>query len=192
MKRSLLALLLLLPLAVGDETKPKKAPDFTLKNPDGKEITLSKVKADWVVLEWINHGCPYVKKHYKVNNMQSLQQKWTKKGVAWIAICSSAEGKQGFHTPEGWKQVIKDKKMAATEVLIDADGKVGHLYNAKRTPTFFILNKKREIVYWGGIDDAPRARTAEAIADATCHIDVVLTAVTAGKPAPYGFKPPYG
>ena len=192
MIRPLLGLLLLLPLAAGDEAKLKKAPDFTLKNPDGKSITLSRIKADWVVLEWLNHGCPYVKRHYKVNNMQSLQQKWTQKGVAWLAICSSGEGRQGYHTPEGWKRVIKEKRMAATQVLIDADGKVGRAYHAKRTPTLFILNKKREIVYWGGIDDAPKARTAEEIADATCYVDLVLEAVTAGKPAPYSFKPPYG
>lgn len=190
MRKTLLAICLLLPLALGEEAK--KAPDFTLKNPKGEDVTLSKIESDWIVLEWNNHECPFVMKHYKCENMQNLQKKWTEKKVTWLTICSSGPGKQGYRTDSEWLETIKDKKMRSTQVLIDADGKIGRAYKIKRTPTMVILNKKKEIVYWGGLDSERRAFSAEEIKAATNYVDVFLTAVTAGKPAPFASKPAYG
>jgi peroxiredoxin len=51
------------------------APDFTLTDSNGKSHALSDFKGKTVVLEWTNHDCPFVKKHYESNNMQSLQKK---------------------------------------------------------------------------------------------------------------------
>ena len=193
MNRILILVCALFPMATAEETpKVKKAPDFERADPFGKKHKLSQYDGKFVIMEWINHGCPYVKKHYKHGNMQALQTKYTKKGVVWLSICSSAPGKQGYFSATDWQKVIKEKKMAATAVLIDEDGKVGKLYKAKRTPTIVILNKKREVVYFGAIDDKERAWDAESIRAATNYVDVVMAALLAGKPVPYSFKPAYG
>ena len=67
----------------------KPAPHFTLPDLSGKEYDLSNYKGKYVVLEWVNFGCPFVKKHYGSHNMQKLQKEFSDKGVVWLSICSS-------------------------------------------------------------------------------------------------------
>jgi peroxiredoxin len=131
----------------------KAAPDFSLPAADGKTVDLKQYKGKLVVLEWFNHGCPFVKKHYNSGNMQALQKEFTGKGVVWLSICSSAKGKQGFGTAAEHLDEAKTAKAAATEILIDADGKVGRMYGAKTTPDMYVIDKKGELVYSGAIDD---------------------------------------
>jgi peroxiredoxin len=133
----------------------KTAPEFSLPASTGKSVDLSQYKGKLVVLEWFNHGCPFVKKHYDSGNMQALQKEFTGKGVIWLSICSSAPGKQGFGTAEEHNAELKEFKAAPTAVLMDSDGKVGRLYGAKTTPHMFIINKKGVLVYAGAIDDHP-------------------------------------
>lgn len=133
----------------------KTAPEFTLPASSGKNIDLSQYKGKIVVLEWFNHGCPFVKKHYDSGNMQALQKEYTGKGVIWLSICSSAPGKQGFGSAEEHNAELKQYKAAPTAVLMDSDGKVGRLYGAKTTPHMFIIDKKGVLVYAGAIDDHP-------------------------------------
>lgn len=118
-------------------------------------MSLSDFKGKTVVLEWLNHGCPFVKKHYGSGNMQALQKEFTGKGVEWISIISSAPGKQGYSTPKEAEANRKSYGSFASEVLIDGDGKVGKLYGAKTTPHMFIVDEKGTLVYQGAIDDKP-------------------------------------
>ena len=131
------------------------APDFSLSglNTKNKEIKLSDFKGKIVVLEWLNHGCPFVRKHYDSGNMQGLQKKYVEKNVIWLSIISSAPGKQGHVDEEG---ALKDKqanKSAATDILLDPTGKVGKLYEAKTTPHMYIIDKNGTLAYQGAIDD---------------------------------------
>jgi hypothetical protein len=109
----------------------------------------------FVVLEWFNDGCPFVKKHYNSGNMQALQKEFEKKGVVWLTICSSAEGKQGNHTSDEYKTILKDWKADPSHFLVDAGGKVGRLYGAKTTPDMFVIAKDGTLKYSGAIDDQP-------------------------------------
>jgi len=129
------------------------APEFKATASNGKTVDLSQYKGKVVVLEWFNHGCPFVVKHYDSGNMQSLQKDYTGKGVVWLSICSSAEGKQGYRTADEHNADLKKYKAAPTAVLIDADGKIGRLYGAKTTPHMFVIDKKGVLVYAGAIDD---------------------------------------
>jgi peroxiredoxin len=171
---------------------PKKASEFTLKDVDGKEHKLSQYKDKWVVLEWTNLGCPFVKKHYAApsQHMQGLQKRYVGKGVVWLTICSSAEGKQGYQTAEQWKATMKDNGMAPTAVLLDADGTVGKAYGAKTTPEIWVLNGKQEIVYHGAADDAPPPNAD--VTKANNYIVKVLDAVLDGKEPPVRETQPYG
>lgn len=170
---------------------PDKAPEFKLKDLDGKERTLKEFEGKIVVLEWVNHGCPYVKKHYEPGNMQGLQKKYTAKDVIWLSICSSAEGKQGWMKPEEWKAFNKKAECVPTAVLLDPMGVVGKLYGAKTTPNFCIINAKGIRVYDGAIDDK-RSAKSEDIKDAKCYVAEVLDALLAGKESPIRRTDSYG
>jgi len=156
------------------------AGDFTLKNQDGKAISLSSLKGKYVVLEWLNHECPYVKKHYNAGNMQALQKKYTAKDVVWVSIISSAKDKQGYMAGADIKKTNKEKKSMASHVLIDADGKVGKLYDAKTTPHMYVINPEGILIYKGAIDSEPTTDVAD-VKGATNYVALALDAAMAGK-----------
>ncbi|HEY8240155.1 MAG TPA: thioredoxin family protein [Kiritimatiellia bacterium] len=167
------------------------APDFTLKDVDGKDVSLAGFKGKYVVLEWVNHGCPFVKKHYGPGNMQGLQSEFGGKGVTWLSICSSAEGNQGYEKPEDWKKLNADKKSAATDVLLDPDGTVGHAYNAKTTPHMFVIDPDGKVIYQGAIDSI-KSTESDDIKKANNYVRAALDEALAGKPVTRGTTEPYG
>jgi peroxiredoxin len=169
----------------------KAAPDFSLPNTSGQTKKLSEYKGKFVVLEWNNPDCPFVKKHYESNNMQSLQSKYTKEGVVWLTINSSAKGKQGNYPPAELGTLLKSKNAAATEVLIDEDGSVGHLYGAKATPHMFVIDKTGSLIYAGAIDDKNTADAAD-IKSAVNYVAAALDAAMAGKPVATSSTRAYG
>jgi peroxiredoxin len=167
------------------------APDFSLQDINGKPVSLAKLRDKVVVLEWINHGCPFVKKHYDSGNMQALQKEFTAKGVQWLSICSSAEGKQGHMKAVEWRKVAKEKGGAATAILLDDWGKVGTLYGAKTTPHMFIIDPKGILIYQGAIDDTPSADPAD-VKGAVNYVRSALDEALAGKPVSTSTTKPYG
>ncbi len=183
--------LLFLLLQAGEIKLGAPAPDFSLTDANGKVHKLSDYRGKIVVLEWINYGCPFVKKHYKTGNMQALQQKYTQQGVIWLAICSSAPGKQGHYKPAEIVELKKEKKAHYTAYLIDESGKVGRLYGAKTTPHMFVIDAKGNLVYAGAIDDQPSTKT-KTVKIAKNYVAQVLDKLLAGE----SFKPfmttPYG
>src|SRR5690606_16283499 len=135
----------------------KQAPGFTLKNIKGQDVSLASYKGKTVILEWTNHECPFVQKHYESGNMQQLQTAMTKDGVTWLTIISSAPGKQGHVSPKEAKELTTSRKAAPSEVLFDPSGEVGKQYNAKTTPHMYIVDKAGVLQYMGGIDSIPSA-----------------------------------
>ena len=158
----------------------ESAPDFKLKDSNGKEHSLTDFKGKIVVLEWINYDCPFVKKHYNSKNMQSLQEKYTAKEVIWLAICSSAPGKQGNFSSEEINKRSNDHNAKFTAYLIDEDGKVGKMYGAKTTPHMFIIDKDGKLVYAGGIDDKATTDT-EDVKTAKNYVSAALDELLNGK-----------
>ncbi len=131
----------------------KAAPSFTLKNSNGSDVSLSQFQGKYVVLEWLNHDCPFVMKHYNSGNMQSLQKTYTGKGVTWLSVLSSAPGKEGYYEAADVNRLNTEKKGAATALLLDPAGTVGKLYGAQTTPHMYIIDPKGILVYQGAIDD---------------------------------------
>jgi peroxiredoxin len=169
----------------------KAAPDFTLTDTAGKTHSLSAFKGKVVVLEWTNPDCPFVKKHYDAGNMQNLQKTWTGKDVVWLAVNSSAPGKQGNYPAEKWTSLMKEKNAAPTAVLLDADGKAGKLYGAKTTPHMFVIDQAGLLVYDGAIDDKPSPDPA-SLKDAKNYVSAALESTLAGKPVETPSTKPYG
>lgn len=177
---------------LGAETSVgETAPDFTLPDSHGKSHSLSDYKGKIVVLEWLNHGCPFVQKHYNSGNMQKLQKTYTGQGIIWFSVISSAPGKQGYMTPEEATEAVKQKKAAPTGVLLDPEGTVGKLYGAKTTPHMFIIDSDGVLVYNGGIDDIRSANPTD-IDKAKNYVQMALDELLAGKQVTEKTSQPYG
>tara|TARA_B100001971_G_scaffold215193_1_gene260010 strand:+ start:99610 stop:100194 length:585 start_codon:yes stop_codon:yes gene_type:complete len=168
----------------------ESASDFKLTNQNGDEITLSQFKGKIIVLEWMNHGCPFVKKHYNSGNMQKLQKDYRDQ-VVWLSIISSSEGKQGYSTPDQALSDMKEKKSYARFVLIDQSGDVGHAYGAKTTPHMFIIGKDFKIKYEGAIDSIASTDTDD-IKGAKNYVKEALDNLMAGKEVAVARTKSYG
>jgi peroxiredoxin len=167
------------------------APDFTLKDSKGNSQKLSSFSGKFVVLEWMNPECPFVKKHYSTGNMQSLQKEYTGKGIVWLSIISSAPGKQGYCTGPQAEANTKDQKAFPTAVLLDPSGEVGQLYGAKTTPHMFVINPEGKLIYMGAIDSIRSANFSDC-AKADNYVRQTLNAALAGKPVPNPETKSYG
>jgi peroxiredoxin len=190
----ILSALLALAIAASAYAAPqvgKPAPDFSLPGLSGKQHELSDYKGKYVVLEWVNFGCPFVRKHYGSENMQKLQKEFADKGVVWLSICSSAPGKQGNETPEAAKQGISEYGWAASAYLVDEDGKVGKLYNAKTTPEMFVIDPKGTLIYAGAIDDKPTPDPS-TVKGSNNFVKAALTEASSGKAVSVPSTKPYG
>lgn len=169
----------------------ESAPNFTLTDSNGKTHSLSDYRGKIVVLEWLNYGCPFVKKHYNSGNMQRLQKANKEKGVIWFSVNSSAPGKQGYCTPEQANEMSQQNKAVPTAVLLDPEGAVGKMYGAKTTPHMYIINKEGVLAYNGGIDDKPTTKL-EDVSTAKNYVQLALDEVLAGKEVSIQTSQPYG
>jgi len=180
--------------AVGEVPGPRigaPAPDFSLTDSKGRTVSLAAQRGKTVVLEWTNHDCPFVRKHYEGAAMQALQKKWTADGVVWLTVISSAPGTQGHVSPAEADRLTAERNAAPSAVLFDPTGKVGKSYEAKVTPHMYIIKPDGSLAFMGGIDDKPSARIAD-LKTATNHVDVALTELKQGKPVSTTTTRPYG
>jgi peroxiredoxin len=188
---ALLTGLAVVAFAAKDAAVNAPAPAFTLKDINGNSHSLAEYQGKWVVLEWVNFGCPFVKKHYDSGNMQSLQKEMAGKGVVWLTINSSSKGKQGNLTPAEWTKALEEKGATPTAVLLDGKGKVGKLYGAKATPHMFVIDPKGTLLYKGAIDDKPTTDKADVL-DAKNYVRAALDEAMAGKPVTTPATEAYG
>lgn len=167
------------------------APLFTATDSTGKTVKLEDFKGKTVVLEWTNHECPFVVKHYDSGNMQATQKKATGDGVVWLSVISSAAGKQGYVDGATADKLTKDRNAHPTAVLLDETGTVGKLYDAKTTPHMFIIDASGVLVYAGAIDSVPSADKAD-VATAKNYVLAALDEIKAGKPVTEATTKSYG
>lgn len=166
------------------------APDFTVVDTKGNSHSLKDFAGKNVVLEWTNHDCPFVVKHYS-GNMQTLQSDLTAQDVVWLTVISSAPGKQGHVSPVKADELTASRDAAPTAVVFDESGVVGKAYDAKTTPHMYVIDKAGVLQYMGGIDSIPSAKVDD-ISKATPYFANAAKAVLAGeKPDPAVTKP-YG
>jgi peroxiredoxin len=190
-----LAALVTIPMLWSEAASPapvgEAAPNFSLKDANGQTHTLSDLKGKYVVLEWVNFGCPFVRKHYNSGNMSSLQKAYTAKNVVWLSICSSAPGKQGYFEGEELKAEIATMKAVPSAYLLDSDGTVGRLYAAKATPTMFVIDPKGTILYGGAIDNIP-STSLDDVPKARNYVKEALDLALAGKSVEITSSKAYG
>jgi peroxiredoxin len=167
------------------------APDFSAPDANGKTESLSQYKGKYVVLEWFNPECPFVKKHYGSDNMQKLQSEYTSKGVVWLTIDSNAPGTEGNITAEQAQKIMASWKTKQTALLLDPESKVAQLYGAKNTPNMVVINPEGKIVYEGAIDSKASPNPAD-IPSSTNYVKAALDESLAGKPVSNAQTKPYG
>lgn len=168
------------------------APEITLKDTNGNDFKLSDHKGKIVVLEWTNHQCPYVVKHYDSGNMQKTQKTVMDMGdVEWVTIVSSAPDRQGNVTPEEANKIVDDAGATISAKLLDESGEIGKAYGAKTTPHMFVINTEGKIAYMGAIDSDSSPRQ-EAIEGATNYVLEAVSALKEGNAPETASSQPYG
>ena len=169
------------------------APDFNLLNTYGEKVSLSEFKGQTVVLEWTNHGCPFVAKHYKTQNMQNTQGEAKKANVVWLTIISSAPGTQGFVSNLEANELTRSRSALPSHVLLDPKGLVGRSYGAKTTPHMYLIDQSGILKYQGAIDDAGgRGFMFKNLSEAKNYILLALDELRKGKKITDSITKPYG
>lgn len=171
----------------------KPAPDITFKDVKGVERSIKGLQGQTVVLEWSNPGCPFVHKFYDSGMMQKFQQTQYKNlPITWIAINSSAEGKEGYFATDAEAQKWLDKeKFAGAAYVRDPSGAFGKLYGAKATPHMFVISAKGDMVYQGAIDNIKSADATD-IAKADNFVLKALQGLAEGRTPEVTSTDPYG
>jgi peroxiredoxin len=187
----LTASLLILSSQVSAATIGQTAPNFSAKDVDGKSVSLADYKGKTVVLEWVNPGCPYVRKHYDGGNMQGTQKMATGKNVVWLAINSTEPAHQDYLAPAKLGAWMKSQNAIASRTLMDEDGAIGKAYGARTTPHMYIIDAKGTLVYAGGIDSIPSSNKDD-VAKATNYVQQSLIEHGSGKAISNASTKPYG
>ena len=189
-----MTLIILALYACGSGAAPRvsePAPDFEGVDTRGEAHRLADYRGKIVVLEWTNHDCPFVRKHYGAGNMQDQQREAAAQGVVWLSVISSAPGKQGHVSPGEADELTQNSDAHPHAVILDTEGKIGRSYAAKTTPHMFIIDADGKLVYMGGIDSITSANPDD-IPRATQYVRVALQEMAAGKPVSSAVTKPYG
>jgi len=167
------------------------APAFTLTDTSGKTVQLSDYRGKYVVLEWTNPECPFVRKHYDSGNMPSLQKQWGARDVVWLSINSTNSASAEYKTPAQLAQWLEGKGASPKAALIDGTSATGRAYAARTTPHMFVINPAGTVIYNGAIDDRRTTNLADAKL-AHNYVRAALTEAMDGRPVTVATTSPYG
>jgi peroxiredoxin len=167
------------------------APAFRVTDTTGKTWTLDALAGKPAILEWTNHDCPYVRKHYDAGNMQALQKEAVGAGYVWLSVISSAPGKQGHVSASEADGLTSSRGAAPSAVLLDESGEMGRAYDAKTTPHMYLIDADGVLRYMGGIDDIRSTDPAD-ILKATNYVRAAMADLAAGDAVAEAVTPPYG
>lgn len=175
----------------GAQVVGQAAPNFTLRDSNGRSVSLADFRGKTVVLEWNNPECPFVRKHYGGGNMQRTQAAAARDGVVWLTINSSAPGNQGHVNGAQANAYLASSNARPAAYLLDPGGEAGRAYGARTTPHMYVINAAGTLVYAGGIDDKPTPNPAD-IDGARNHVLAALSEIKAGKAVSVATSRPYG
>jgi peroxiredoxin len=167
------------------------APAFSLPDQDGKTHALADLRGKTVMLEWTNHDCPFVRKHYSSGNMQRFQREAAERGIVWLSIASSPPGEQGHVTPEQARALTSEREAAPAAVLLDPRSQAARAYGATTTPHMYVIDAEGVLRYMGGIDSIPSNKVEDITRAAPLARDAML-AVAEGRPVAQAVTRNYG
>lgn len=167
------------------------APAFQAVDADGKTRNLSEFAGKTVILEWTNHDCPYVRKHYNSATMQTLQKDMAKEGIVWLSVISSPVGEQGYVEAAKAKELTVQRDAAPAGILLDPKSQVARAYGAQTTPHMYVIDPKGTLAYMGAIDDKPSSNPA-SLNGAKSYVRQAVAELKAGKPVSEASTKAYG
>jgi peroxiredoxin len=176
--------------ARADVVTGEAAPAFSVETATGEALSLESLAGRTIVLEWTNHGCPYVQRHYGSEHMQTLQANAAADDVVWVQVISSAPGEQGHVEAEEALALNVERGASPAHVVLDPSGDLGRLYDARTTPHMYVIDAEGVLQYQGGIDDQPRPRPGDP--EPTDYVSMALAAVSAGETPDPAQTQPYG
>jgi hypothetical protein len=191
MKRLAIVLALAIAPAAWAAKVGQPAPEFSATDVQGKAVKLSDYRGKFVVLEWTNPECPYVRRHYNSGNMPALQKELGAKDVVWLTVNSTNQSSGEFKTPQEMAKWMSEKGAAPRATLIDRDSKVGKAYDARTTPHMYVVDPQGKLIYAGAIDDS-RWASQDKTKEAKNHVRAALGEAMAGKPVSVAATSPYG
>jgi peroxiredoxin len=166
-------------VSVADIGKP--APDFTLKDLDGRDVRLADYRGRVVVLEWFNPKCPFVNRAHTKGSLRDTATRHLAEGVVWLGVDSSAPGKQG-NDPQDIRDAASRFGMTHP-ILRDESGAVGRAYAATNTPHMFVIDKGGTLVYAGAIDNSPDGEGESPTGGSLVnYVDAALADIAGGRP----------
>lgn len=167
------------------------APALSLADVNGRTVNLAEFRGKFVVLEWNNPNCPFVRKHYNSGNMQGLQKTLAAPDLVWLTINSTATDHADYMTPKALVSWIKQAGAVPTAVLMDVDGKVGRSYGARTTPHMYVIDPQGRVAYAGAIDDKRSANPADT-KSAKNYVAQAMNELRAGRAVSAASTVPYG
>ena len=170
-------------VAQATATVGQPAPGFTLKDQDGAEVDLAKLRGKIVVLEWTNPDCPFAQRHAEAKTMSTLADRYRGKGVVWLGVDSTS------YLDAARDRTWRSEHKLPYPVLDDHKGTVGTAYGAKTTPHMFVIDGTGTVVYEGAIDDDA---TGDKGKQARNYVAEALDDVTTGQPVKLAETKPYG
>lgn len=181
------------PGAAADVRAGQPAPAFTLRDVDGRSVSLADFRGRTVVLEWTNPGCPFVRKHYVSRNLPGLHERYARSdaGVAWLAVNSTNPDHPDYLAPAALARTLKDWGAAPTAILMDPEGEVGRAYGARTTPQMWVIDPQGVVRFAGGIDDR-RSANPDDVKVARNHVSAALDELAAGRAVTVASATPYG
>jgi peroxiredoxin len=164
-----------------------QAPDFSLPNVDGKQVSLADFEGTpaLLVVFMCNH-CPYVK--HVAAGLAQLAREYQGKGVAVVGINANDAQKYPDDSPAKMAQEVKSRGYTFP-YLYDGTQEVAKAYRAACTPDFYVFDRQRKLVYRGQMDSS---RPDSGMPVSGEDLRAALDAVLAGRPVPKDQKPSIG
>ncbi|WP_308993486.1 thioredoxin family protein [Mariniflexile litorale] len=154
------------------------AEDFSLKNIDGKMVSLSDYKnAKGFIVTFTCNTCPYAVAYE--DRIIALDKKYVSKGYPVIAIMPNNVSMKPDDNLDAMKQRANEKGFTFP-YLIDKEQKVFPKFGATKTPHMFLLQKTKKgnvVKYIGAIDDNYK----DAASVTTKYVEKAVDALLEGK-----------
>lgn len=134
------------------------APDFTLVNIDGQQLSRDDCRGNkGLLVMFICNHCPYVisKLDYLVDDMKALQTA----EVGVVAIMSNDYRAYPDDGPEHMRQFSQNHGFTFP-YLLDEDQSVAKAYDAVCTPDFFGYDADLRLQYRGRLDDSMKDKAS--------------------------------
>ena len=144
----------------------QEAPFFQLPNANkslgSDTLSLTEIMGSkGAIIAFTCNHCPYVVG--SESRIEKMAAKARENNIGFVGINSNDPIN---YESDSWPNMVKRASKGMTYAYLhDADQSIATLYDAERTPEFYLVNASGTVVYRGRLDDSPRdpahAKTSE-------------------------------